>query len=118
MKVRRMSSLIVITGAAVVLAGLAGGAMRAQQPKPQGKPAAGVQATRMEWPQWHGPKRDNISTDVGLQRQWGPSGPPLAWQAAGLGAGFSSLAISNGRIYTMGDHGAEQFVEALNLADG
>jgi outer membrane protein assembly factor BamB len=70
------------------------------------------------WPQWHGPKRDNISTDVGLQREWGPQGPPLAWRVSGLGAGFSSLAIVNDRIYTMGDHGGDQFVEALNLQDG
>jgi outer membrane protein assembly factor BamB len=71
-----------------------------------------------QWPQWHGPDRNNVSSDVGLLREWGPQGPPLAYRAAGLGIGFSSLAIANGRIYTMGDHGADQFVEALNLQDG
>ena len=115
MHFRRMSSLIGITGTAIVLAAMAGGPTRAQQPAKPGTQAA---AARMEWPQWHGPKRDNISTDTGLARQWGPTGPPLAWQSAGLGLGFSSLAITNGRIYTMGDHGSEQFVEALNLTDG
>ena len=70
------------------------------------------------WPQWHGPKRDNVSTETGLLRQWGPNGPALAWQASGLGLGFSSLAITNGRIFTMGDHGAEQFIEALDAQSG
>ena len=73
---------------------------------------------RGDWPQWHGPKRDNVSTETGLLRQWGPNGPALAWQASGLGLGFSSLAITNGRIFTMGDHGAEQFVEALDAQTG
>ena len=75
-------------------------------------------AARGDWPQWHGPKRDNVSTETGLSRQWGPNGPALAWQASGLGLGFSSLAITNGRIFTMGDHGAEQFIEALDAQTG
>lgn len=84
--------------------------------KPGAKPPAA--AARGDWPQWHGPKRDNVSTATGLSRQWGPNGPELAWQASGLGLGFSSLAITNGRIFTMGDHGAEQFIEALDAKTG
>jgi outer membrane protein assembly factor BamB len=85
--------------------------------KPGAKPPAAA-ASRGDWPQWHGPKRDNVSTETGLSRQWGPNGPALAWQASGLGLGFSSLAITNGRIFTMGDHGAEQFIEALDAQTG
>ena len=51
-------------------------------------------------------------------KQWPASGPPLAWKATGLGAGFSSLAISGDRIFTMGDRGQNQFLIALNRADG
>ena len=61
------------------------------------------------WPQWHGPNRDNLSADNGLLRQWDADGPTLAWQASGLGAGFSSLAIVGDRIFTMGDLGGEQY---------
>lgn len=85
--------------------------------KPGAKPPAAA-ARGGDWPQWHGPKRDNVSTETGLSRQWGPNGPTLAWQASGLGLGFSSLAITNGRIFTMGDHGAEQFIEALDAKSG
>jgi outer membrane protein assembly factor BamB len=95
------------------------GASTGAQPgvKPGAKPPAAA-AARGDWPQWHGPKRDNVSTETGLSRQWGPNGPALAWQASGLGLGFSSLAITNGRIFTMGDHGAEQFIEALDAQTG
>jgi hypothetical protein len=34
------------------------------------------------------------------------AGPPLVWKAAGAGGGYSSFAISKGRLYTMGLRGA------------
>jgi outer membrane protein assembly factor BamB len=71
-----------------------------------------------DWPGWRGPNRDALSPDKGLLAEWKPSGPPLAWKAAGLGVGFSSVAISGGRIYTMGDKGGSQQVLALDRADG
>jgi outer membrane protein assembly factor BamB len=71
-----------------------------------------------EWPQWRGPNRDGLSRDTGLLSSWGPSGPPLAWKANGLGVGFSSVAVAGGRIYTMGDRGGVQSIVALGQADG
>ena len=71
-----------------------------------------------DWPGWRGPNRDGLSTETGLLKQWPADGPRLAWQAKGLGAGFSSLAIAGNRMFTMGDHGDGQYAEALNLADG
>jgi outer membrane protein assembly factor BamB len=71
-----------------------------------------------EWPQWRGPNRDGLSKDTGLLSQWGPSGPPLAWKASGLGVGFSSVAVTGGRIYTMGDRNGVQSLLALDQAGG
>lgn len=71
-----------------------------------------------EWPQWRGPNRDAVAKETGLLAQWPESGPPLAWKASGLGGGFSSLSISGGRIYTLGDRQGSQQVVAMNLADG
>ncbi len=71
-----------------------------------------------DWPQWRGPNRDAVAKESGLLAQWPESGPPLAWKANGLGGGFSSLAISGGRIYTIGDREGSQQVIAMNLADG
>jgi outer membrane protein assembly factor BamB len=69
------------------------------------------------WPQWRGPKRDGVSTEKGLQHEWGADGPRLAWKASGLGGGFASVSVVAGMIFTMGDRNKEQFVEALD-ADG
>jgi len=70
------------------------------------------------WPQWRGPKRDGISTEVNLLQSWPAGGPPKAWVASGLGAGYSSVSIADGRIFTMGDRRDGQYVFGLNEANG
>ncbi|MHB1308118.1 MAG: PQQ-like beta-propeller repeat protein [Limisphaerales bacterium] len=71
-----------------------------------------------DWPQWRGPNRDGISTETGLLKDWPAGGPPLVWKTTGLGAGFATVALVGDRIYTSGDIGSENFVIALNRADG
>jgi outer membrane protein assembly factor BamB len=70
------------------------------------------------WPQWRGPNRDGISTETGLLKQWPTAGPPLVWTTKGAGTGYSSLAIANGRIYTMGLRGDREYVIAFDVATG
>ena len=70
------------------------------------------------WPQFHGPNRDNISTETGLLQQWPDAGPELLWTAKGLGHGFSTVAIADGRIYTAGDIGDDTVITALDLSGG
>lgn len=55
-----------------------------------------------EWPRWRGPANDGISTETGLLSEWTDSGPPVAWSSRGLGSGFSSVAIADGKLFTMG----------------
>jgi outer membrane protein assembly factor BamB len=71
-----------------------------------------------DWPGWRGPQRDDVGNESDLLKQWPEGGPPLAWQADGLGAGFSSLAITGNRIYTMGDRRDGQYVLALDRGNG
>jgi outer membrane protein assembly factor BamB len=71
-----------------------------------------------DWPQWRGPNRDGASRETGLLPEWGPSGPPLAWKAGALGAGFSSVAVAAGRVFTLGDRDGVQQVVALSAEDG
>lgn len=85
-----------ILGAALAVAAAAGGAA--------------------EWPQFHGPRRDNLSTETGLLRQWPAEGPKLLWTAKGLGHGFSTVAIAGGLIYTTGNIGPDTVITALDLA--
>jgi outer membrane protein assembly factor BamB len=67
------------------------------------------------WPQFHGPKRDNISAgEKGLLKQWPQEGPELLWTAKGLGHGFSSVSIVSGMIYTAGNIEKDTVVTALD----
>ena len=68
-----------------------------------------------DWPQWRGPKRDGHSPETGLLQEWPAGGPPRAWKTNGLGAGYSSVAVANGRIFTMGDRSDSSFVHAFDL---
>jgi len=53
-----------------------------------------------DWPQWRGPNRTGISAEnVSV---WPAGGPKVLWRAS-VGTGFSSFAISKGRVYTMGN---------------
>ncbi len=56
-----------------------------------------------DWPQWQGPNRDNICTETGLLKQWPSGGPKLLWEITGLGPGYATVAVKNGKLYTMGD---------------
>ena len=71
-----------------------------------------------DWPQWRGPLRDGISAETGLLAEWPTDGPPLAWRATGLGAGFASVAVSDGRVYTQGQQGDLSYVIALDEQTG
>jgi len=77
-----------------------------------------LRAAAPEWPGWRGPERDAVSRETGLATQWPAGGPPLAWKASGLGTGFSSLAVVEGRIYTLGDRDGAQYLMALKASDG
>jgi len=71
-----------------------------------------------DWPQWRGANRDGISKETGLLKQWPAEGPALVWKATGAGAGYSSLAIASGRIFTMGVRGGREYVIAFDVATG
>jgi outer membrane protein assembly factor BamB len=86
----------------------------------------GSRARSSDWPQWRGVHRDAISAETGLLKEWPKAGPPLAWKATGLGAGYSEVSVAGGRIFTMGERGDPQkpgspeatFVIALDEATG
>jgi len=68
------------------------------------------------WPQFHGPLRDNRSTETGLLKRWPDGGPRLVWKASGIGHGFATLAIAEGRIYTAGNIEGQTVITALDMA--
>ena len=71
-----------------------------------------------DWPQWRGPHRDGLADDTGLLQRWSPEGPPLAWKTSGLGEGYASVVIADGKIFTMGRRKNVVFVVARDATDG
>ena len=71
-----------------------------------------------DWPQWRGPRRNAASQETGLLRSWPEGGPRLAWQAAGVGTGFSSVVVSRGLVFTMGRQDADVIVAAIHADNG
>ncbi len=59
------------------------------------------------WTQFRGPNRENISPDTGLLKEWPKDGPPLAWKATGLGKGYSSVSVAEGKAFTMGERASK-----------
>lgn len=80
--------------------------------------AAPAALTAADWPQWRGPQEDGIS------RERLPAKPTFSqtvWRQ-NVGVGFSSVAVAEGRLFTMGHDGAknggEETVWCLEAASG
>lgn len=76
--------------------------------------ALGLSISSAEWTQWRGPDRAGRSAEKNLLKEWPADGPPLVWQCEGLGKGFSSISIAEGRIYTMGEKQGSQWLICLD----
>ncbi len=79
-------------------------------------PATILAGDNLSWPCFHGPKRDNISTETGLMQEWPEDGPKLIWTASDIGHGYSSVAIKGDRIYTAGMIDKQTYVTAMDLS--
>jgi len=77
--------------------------------------AATASISAADWPRFHGPNNDNVSPDTGLLKTWPEGGPSQIWEAAGIGEGYSTVAIVGDRIYTTGAIGKDCVITALTL---
>lgn len=78
-------------------------------------PTADGAAGSATWARFHGPRGDNISDDSGLLSAWPEDGPELVWKAEGIGNGFASVTIADGRIFTAGNVEDQLLVSALDM---
>ncbi len=79
---------------------------------------AQLKAEPGEWPAWRGPNRDGLSTETGLLKDWPAGGPSLMWKIKGLGTGYSTPSIAQGKIFLMGTVGKAEHIIALDVKDG
>lgn len=79
--------------------------------------AFALAAAAEDWPQWRGPNRNGRSEETGWLVQWPAGGPKRLWEA-GVGIGYSSFAVSRGRLYTMGNVADKDSVYCLDSETG
>ena len=74
-------------------------------------------AVKAHWPGWRGVNRDGKSSDKGLLKSWPKGGPKLLWKVKGVGAGYSSVAVAGGLIFTSGQKTDDDilFLTAITL---
>jgi len=70
-----------------------------------------------DWPQFLGVDRNGISSETGLLKSFGSSGPKVLWQTD-LGVGMSGIAVQGDHAWTMYQDDSSQYVACLNTSDG
>lgn len=60
-----------------------------------------------DWPQWLGPRRDGLTEETGLLKEWPESGPKRLWLFEDCGFGYAGFSIVDGVLYTMGGRPTE-----------
>ncbi len=75
------------------------------------------------WPSFRGADRTGVSTEKGLLQNWPAGGPKLLWEAAGAGRGYASVAIADGKVYTLGDglstaKDTDEYLTCFDVASG
>lgn len=77
--------------------------------------AISLQAEGQDWTQWRGPDRSNQCTETSLFENWGDDGPPKAWTATGLGRGYGTVSVVDGKIFVSGNTETAQQISAYDL---
>lgn len=75
-------------------------------------------ANAADWPQWRGPSRNDRSPDTGLLKEWPKDGPKRAWLFDNAGLGYAGYSISGGKLFTMGLRKDQEYLIAIDTANG
>ena len=63
--------------------------------------------------QWRN-DRTGIYNETGLMKSWPENGPVLLWHYDGLGRGYSSVSIDNGKMFVTGCHDGKGYLYVLS----
>lgn len=69
-----------------------------------------VTAGADDWPQWMGPKRDNVWPETGILDAFPKGGPKVVWRVP-AGSGYAGPAVAGGKVYV------PDFVTDATVAD-
>ena len=75
-------------------------------------------AEQADWPQWRGPNRDGHAAPQKLMKSWPDGGPNVRWSFEDAGVGYSTVAVVDGKLYTLGASGEKCFALCLDMKDG
>ena len=78
----------------------------------------GLCAANLDWPQWRGPDRTDVSKETGLLKSWPPGGPKRLWLYEKAGEGYSGPAIVAGKLFTMGTRDESECLLAIDANTG
>ncbi len=71
----------------------------------------------VDWPQYLGEGRDGVYKGAPLADSWPATGPRAVWKKQ-VGAGFSGPVVAAGKLVLFHRVGAEEVVEAMDVATG
>lgn len=81
-----------------------------------GPPVTGAELAGEDWPQFLGPRGNNISTETGLLDKWPTNGLPVAWEKT-IGSGYSAPSIRGELLVLHHRVANEEVVEAFLAAN-
>ena len=70
-----------------------------------------------DWPCWRGRELNGISHEKNWSTAWPKEGPKQLWKAS-VGIGFSSVAVSQKRLFTLGNRNETDTVYAFDAESG
>ncbi len=73
--------------------------------------------TLAQWPRYLGPDQTGKSSASDWSADWPAGGPPVRWKKE-IGIGYSSMAIADGRCYTLGNTGRKDMLYCFDAASG
>src|SRR5262249_36403703 len=63
-------------------------------------PVFTIPALADDWPQWMGPRRDDVWRETGIVQKFAANGPPVLWRVP-IDGGYSGPAVAGGKLFVM-----------------
>lgn len=74
-------------------------------------------ASAEDWYRFRGPRLDGVANETEWRKRWPQNGLPVSW-TADVGIGFSSVVVSENRVYTIGNRDNVETLVCLDEHNG